>query len=76
MKFIFVPKLPKLRKQKFSKKISKIDKKITKNNDKINSLIEENQQNILFQKCIIDKANSKILDLENQFKLIENLKSK
>jgi hypothetical protein len=75
MKFYF-PKLPKFRKKKFSKQISKIDKKLNKNNIRINKLIEENQQNILFQKSIIDKANSKILDLENEFKLIENIKCK
>lgn len=75
MKLSF-PKIPKFRKQKFSKQVSKIDKKLTKNNNRINKLIEENQQNIIFQKTIIDKANSKILDLENQFKLIDNLKTK
>ncbi len=75
MKFYF-PKLPKFRKKKFSKQISKIDKKLTKNNNRINKLIEENQQNISYQKSIIDKANSEIECLENQFKLIENIKSK
>lgn len=75
MKFYF-PKLPKFRKQKFSKQISKIDKKLTKNNNRINKLIEENQQNIIYQKSIIDKCNSEIECLENQFKLIENIKTK
>jgi hypothetical protein len=76
MKFTF-PKLGfKFRKHNFNKQIDKIDKKLTKNNNRINKLIEENQQNIVFQKSIIYKANSQILDLENQFKLIDNLKTK
>lgn len=76
MKFNLFPKLPTFRKKKFSKQISKIDKKLTKNNNRINKLIEENQQNIIYQKSIIDKANSEIECLENQFKLIENIKTK
>jgi hypothetical protein len=74
MKFI-LPKLSKPRKS-IDKKISQIDKKLTKNKIRIAELIDDNNNSIELQKSIINKANETIKHLEVQLQQIQNLNSK